>query len=127
VYKSGLTPLCQAIMSRSEDLIRILMEQGQVNPMQPCRLKKQAAVLPLELAVSRGEEIVALLLGRKLDVNQPAGSKNAVVRAAKRGHEDCLQLLVSKGKPSAAVISQAMAAAKAAGRADCVKILSNKK
>ena len=94
----GITPLFLAIMAGHLDCVNVLIDH-QVNIYQ---VSGSADWTPLMCAVHyNNEEIVLSLLRAKAIINQTDTIEhmNALMLAAKRGHSECLKILLEHGSP----------------------------
>ena len=98
IFRFGITPLFLAIMTGHLDCVNVLIDH-QVNIYQ---VSRSADWTPLMCAVHyNNEEIVLSLLRAMAIINQTDTIEhmNALMLAAKRGHSECLKILLEYGSP----------------------------
>lgn len=90
VYGDG--PLTLAAATGNDKIFKLLLSTGKVDPIASNRAEKT----PLQIAVAKGHAaIVKLLLPQVAEDPETVSGKGLLVTAAKHGHEEILELLLS--------------------------------
>ena len=94
----GRTPLTWAAIRGYEEVVKMLLERGDVNPN---RAEAECEKTPLWLACSYGHEGVVKLLLKREDVNSNQADteygQTPLWQACSRGHEGVVKLLLERG------------------------------